>query len=347
MKIVVVDFAAKAGGALSVLKDFAENVKKNDKINDWYFILSGKFISETPNIHVIIPENIDSNLGRLKFDFITGSKIINSFKPDVVFSMQNTTTYRVNAPVILYLHQPLPFQNIVNYSLLNKNERSLAIKQKLVGALIKNSLPKVANIIVQTEWMRQEVLKYANKKESVFVIQPNIHETNKAKLENIRTNHFFYPTSDILYKNIAVVEEACKKLDNEFPLLDYAVNLTIDRSIENEKIHSVGQLSRIEVLEKLETTVLLFPSYVESFGLPLLEARQTGTFIIAASTPFAHEILNNYENVIYFDPFNAEELKGILYKSIHEQIKLSVIKDSIVQKKDSWDEVRNIIYRSE
>ena len=48
-------------------------------------------------------------------------------------------------------------------------------------------------------------------------------------------------------------------------------------------------------------SVLLFPSYVESFGLPLLEARLTGTYVIASNCPFSREILDGYEKALFFD----------------------------------------------
>jgi len=61
-------------------------------------------------------------------------------------------------------------------------------------------------------------------------------------------------------------------------------------------------------------SILVFPSYVESFGLPLLEAKLTGTYIIASDTPFCREILNGYDNVEFFEEMD--------YKKLGEQILL-------------------------
>ena len=49
-------------------------------------------------------------------------------------------------------------------------------------------------------------------------------------------------------------------------------------------------------------SILLFPSYVESFGLPLLEAKMTGTPIVASDCPFSKEILKNYNKKVFFNP---------------------------------------------
>ena len=47
-------------------------------------------------------------------------------------------------------------------------------------------------------------------------------------------------------------------------------------------------------------SILVFPSYVETFGLPLLEARKSGTYILASDCSFSREILEGYEKALFF-----------------------------------------------
>jgi hypothetical protein len=42
--------------------------------------------------------------------------------------------------------------------------------------------------------------------------------------------------------------------------------------------------------------------------LPLIEAKMHGTPILASDCAFAHEVLDGYENVKFFDPFRSDEL---------------------------------------
>ena len=44
---------------------------------------------------------------------------------------------------------------------------------------------------------------------------------------------------------------------------------------------------------------LLFPSYIESFGLPLLEAAGAGLPIVAMDLPYAHDVVGQYAGVRY------------------------------------------------
>lgn len=68
MKILVINFAASEGGALSILQDFYESINENDKDNEWYFLLSDRYLEETKNIKVIVDPSLKN--GR-KESFLT------------------------------------------------------------------------------------------------------------------------------------------------------------------------------------------------------------------------------------------------------------------------------------
>ena len=69
-----------------------------------------------------------------------------------------------------------------------------------------------------------------------------------------------------------------------------------------------GSLPREKVFEFYTNSVLVFPSYLESFGLPLLEARLIGAPIIASDTSFSREILEGYDNAVFFSEMNSESM---------------------------------------
>lgn len=51
---------------------------------------------------------------------------------------------------------------------------------------------------------------------------------------------------------------------------------------------------------------VVFPSYIETFGLPLIEAASLSCPILAADIPYANEVLANY-NGVKFLPFNNSD----------------------------------------
>ena len=321
MRIVVNDIAASSGGVLSVLKDFYQYVRDNDRDNEWYFLVCDDFIEPTDRIHVIkLPQIKQSYLKRLQFDLFTGKKFINDLKPDVVFSLQNTITFGVAAPQVAYEHQPLPFQEVKNYSFFKSDERTMAMYQHLIGRVIFASVKRASKLIVQTEWMREAVSRKGGvSTDKIVKIAPNVEDLGRFRVDIPRRKDlFFYPTSTVPYKNIACIRSAAKLLEQKG--IDFQVRLTVPEDAPQKGIVCLGQVPREEVMHQFCEAALVFPSYIETFGYPLVEAAQMGAVVLAADLPFAHEVLGDYENAYYFDPFQPQSLADLMEKVISGEI---------------------------
>ena len=337
MRIVVNDIAASKGGALTVLKDFYSCVRENDKENEWIFLLGDNLLEETDNIKIITLPHIKNNRAKkLLFDLFTGRKFINRLQPDVVFSMQNTLTFGVKAPQIIYLHHPVPFQKTKRFSFLKGAERSLAIYQHLIGRVIKTSVKKCDKVIVQTKWMQEAVMKQCSlPEEKVMRVAPTV-----ADLSSYNTNvpfhpdQFFYPTAQPIYKNNAAIFKACKLLNEKNIHCDVA--LTLPQQSSQGDVRCVGRLPYGEVIEKYAESTLVFPSYIETFGYPMAEARKVGTIVLASDCPFSREILDDYENAYFFDPFKPQELAVLMERVITGDIVKKVSIPEATDYSDSW-----------
>lgn len=340
MRIVVNDIAASKTGALSILKDFYAYVKENDRENEWIFLIGGPYLEETDRIHVIVREDVKSGWRkRLFFEFFTGSRFIESLKPDVVFSMQNTLTRGkirredgTRVRQVLYVHQPLGFQRTKRFSFFLPEEREYAVYQYLIGAMIDASVKRAEQVIVQTEWMREAVAaKTHRKKEDIVKILPDIEDLAAYRREGtFSRNAFFFPSGEILYKNHECILKAAALL-NEKGITDFKVRFTLKGLSDVTKrtysdpfgnIEWMGRIDREAVFSFYNTGTLIFPSYIETFGVPLAEARQMNTLILASDCPFCHEVLDGYENAYYFNPFDEEGLASLMEQVIRGSIRI-------------------------
>lgn len=340
MRIVVNDIAANKGGAMTVLKDFYQCVKDNDTENEWIFLLGDNYLEETENIKVItLPEIKKSGFKKLMFDFFTGKKFIKSLNPDVVFSMQNIITFGLKVPQVLYVHQPLPFQDVKKYSLLKSNERSLAVKQHIIGALIKKSVRKAKKVIVQTEWMKEAVGRKSGVEEGKIVrILPNVkHLNNEYNPQLFDCQSFFYPTSAVSYKNNDLVFKASGALEKEN--IPHKVKLTLSEEKSSGKVSCIGRIPYEEVIAEYNRSTLIFPSYIETFGYPLAEARQIGGIILAADTPFSRELLKGYENAYFFKYDDQDELVRLMKAVINEEITVKPSEKQTQAQGNPWAQV--------
>lgn len=306
--IVVNDIAASPGGGLTVLKDFYEAVKNRTEDGEWVFLLSKQYVEESSSIRIVNLPKVKKRINRIMFDSFYGATVINRFNPTVVFSLQNTITAHCKGKTVTYVHQSIPFQKTKSFSFLKKKEFGLACIQHLLGKRIKRSIKNSDLVIVQTKWMKEAIEKQC-KVNNVKQIYPNLPSASK-RAEYICTKDFFYPTNNAIYKNNELFIQAAKDLIEEG--LEIKAFITIEGN--EEGVSFLGRIPTEDVYHMYTKTCLVFPSYIETFGYPLVEAKAARALILASDCPFSHELLDGYENAYFFDPFNSSELVDLMRK---------------------------------
>ncbi|MDX9988231.1 glycosyltransferase [Thiothrix unzii] len=205
------------------------------------------------------------------------------------------------------------------YLLRTSTLSGLTFKEKLRITIeriwLKKCAQHVDHFIVQTPTMKSLLKKTIGNNHKILIapFMPSsklpIKKANKS--EKIQYD-FIYVASGESHKNHRNLIEAFCLLadDNIYPslclTLDKKIFLELHTWIENKKIEhhlkieNIGLISHQEVLQKYECTrALIYPSFFESFGIPLLEAQQQGISILAAELDYVRDILNPDES---FDP---------------------------------------------
>lgn len=330
MRIVVNDIAASSGGALTILESFYRYVRDFGGDHEWVFLLGSDLLEESDNIRIIVLPDVKSSwLRRLTFDLISGRRLISSLKPDVIFSLQNTYTYGLACPQVVYVHQSLPFQRAKNFSLLRRDERALAIHQHIIGAIIKQSIHRADHVIVQTKWMRDAILDQVGiAGDRVTRVLPDLENLSAHRHEGpLDAGAFLYPTADHSYKNNECIYEACRLLRQQ-GCTDFTVTLTLDGPASEPNVNPIGSIPRQRVLETLSRSTLVFPSYIETYGLPLAEARALGSIVLAADLPYAREVLDGYSNAYFFDPASPDQLAALMRRVTTKSIAKSQVHEA-------------------
>ncbi len=328
MKYLVVDVAAESFGAMAVLKEFYQYTTK-DTENEWIYILSDNYLEEKDNIKIHIDKRPKRNwIYRLYWDFFELPKIVKKYNPDRIISLQNIIAMRCKKyPQLLYMHMPLPFQHVKKFSFFKSDERSLALYQYMISYLIRHSIKKADATIVQGNWIKEEICRQVGCDDKVLVrpTQINIMNDQSNALythsDKVFCKQFFYPVAPSAFKNHECIFSAVDELVKR-GITDFKVFLTCDNiwnQPEREQIVFLGRISRENVAERLAESVLLFPSYIETYGMPMVEARALGCAILASDCPFSHEVLNDYPNAYFFDPFKPIQMADLMSKVLSEQ----------------------------
>lgn len=344
MKILVYDVAAEDGGGLFVLKNFYREVLEQTPDNiEWVFVVSQDILKATERVRVLTYDKPKKSwMHRLVFENIDFPGVIKAEKPDLVISLQNMPVKRYNGRQFVYLHQSLQYCP-KKFSFLKKEERGIAIRQRVICNIYRNALPKSEHIFVQTNWIKEATKKWLNWSDEKITVVPVEFQPETApqvKVYNGRDSKtFFYPARAEMYKNHKVVIEACKKLKDE-RMEDYKVIFTIsanDGAYAAKLIHDseglpidyIGAVPYEQMWDYYSKTILLFPSYLETCGLPMLEAQASQAWILASDMPFSHEALEGYPNKEYFTYDSADDLakrmkefiKGKEYQEIEKKEK--------------------------
>lgn len=105
----------------------------------------------------------------------------------------------------------------------------------------------------------------------------------------------------------------------------------------------IGRIDPESIKNKyLQANCILFPSYIETFGLPLIEAAELNLPIIASNIDYAKEVLKGYNKVYYADYKNPIEWANKMEKMLIDSINLDEIFGSI-DKLTTWDDFIKII----
>jgi len=199
----------------------------------------------------------------------------------------------------------------------------IAMLNLAYGLLYRFGIGRGPVVIVQQNWLRETFAERFGL-DKCIVAHPIGTAGAARRIKPARPGaercEILYPLGALPHKNAETLCEAARLLAGRFPDM-FRVTLTLtgdensyaarlwDRYGKIPGIAFVGSLPEAE-LEALydRSDLLVFPSRVESWGLPLTEAKEHGLGILAADLPYAHETIGDYDGADFFDPDDAAAL---------------------------------------
>ena len=159
-------------------------------------------------------------------------------------------------------------------------------------------------------------------------------------VEHKQKPYFIYVGSLHKRKNIERMLKAFQLFNNtnqmEFIIIGREMwkgQLNLEGLLKNVKF--LGRKSGKELAHWLAaSSALVYISYFEGFGLPVLEGMMAGVPVISANTTSLPEVGGN--SVIYVDPFNIESIHQGMKEAIYKEIKYKALGIQQSQK-FSWD----------
>lgn len=322
------------GGPLSIYYDCLDAIlemKYNCQYNVVAFVHKKELFSKYSQVIKIIelPQSRKNYFFRLYYEYIYFYFFSKKNKVDVWISLHDITPKVIANRIYTYCHNPSPFmkKNIKNvkYSFTN------VMFSLFYKYLYRINIKSATAIIVQQDWIRKEFLEMYPVR-NVIVAKPSIKidfSFVDKSIENIKTCFVFaaYPR---WFKNFEVICEAAKLIESYDFEIWFTINGTENRYSKElygkykdiKKIKWLGLKTRQEVFNLYNfSNCMIFPSTVETWGLPITEYKETGKPIILADLPYAHETVGNYKKCTFFDPNDcymlADQMKTVILNNEH------------------------------
>lgn len=319
MRIAVLCLASRSGGGLTVLKDL-HAFACTDPSNDWLFLLSDQDLGPDGNRvrQARVAPQYRGWLSRSRAEIFAVGRLIRQFDPGVLLSLQNADTpRRGRRPLAVYMHQSLPFYTS-KPSLWSMGARRLAAKSMFLRPIIGSSIKRSAVTFVQTGWIKDVLHDRYPRVRIVKLGYPLEESRIPPEGAPLDADGFIYPAVASVYKDHVTLRKAVAQLHKQIPEAG-RVTLTITRAefesvagrLRDDEVawyRFSGVVPRDALFEVYRRSILVFPSFIETLGLPLYEARAIGCRVVAADTPFAREALGGYPLAHFSVPRDSESL---------------------------------------
>ena len=322
------------GGVLTIYQNCLYQLSKYIENKDIKVIAlvaeKSKFSFE--NIEVIeFPKSKKSWLYRLYYEYYYFKKIDKKEQPDVWFSIHDVSPSLLCKNRYVYCHNPNIFYeaSLKDWFL----EYKVGLFHYLYKFIYQINIKKNKAVFVQQNWIKKEFQSIFSIQNVVVAPPEYIGETSFDKITlDPNKIHFFYPSIGRVFKNFECITEAILLLPKTIQD-KIMVHLTIGEN-ENKyadliikkytipQIHFTGKLTRKEVFSYYKSVnCLLFPSKIETWGLPISEAKSFNLPMLVANLPYAKETVGNYDKVSFFDQNNPNDLAQLITNFVSETIK--------------------------
>lgn len=332
-KIIVISaINLRMGGGLTILRDCLQYLSQSNLHKDYQIIslVHKRELADFPNIEYMeFPKSAQSWLKRICYEYFSFRKLSKQLKPYLWLSLHDITPNVKAETRAVYMHNP---------SIVNKIKKSDWKYDKTYIAfslfykfLYRINIHKNNYCIVQQQWFREVCAALYNiSPKQIIVARPNVLSSQSSFSNRVtiggKCKTFFYPSLPRPFKNFETVCEAMLILEKN-GVNDINLILTIDGS-ENEYAKDIvtkyghcslisftGLLNKSE-MEKAynESDALIFPSRLETWGLPISEYIPTHKPMILADEPYAHETSQGASSVVYYPTNDSIRLSTLIQK---------------------------------
>ena len=327
---IVIDarmYGLEHAGIGRYILNLINQIEKIDQKNEYYLLLRKKYY-QTLNFK-------NKSFNKVLADYPHYSFKEQIFLPLQLIKLKPDLTHfpHFNVPLLWWGRQVVTIHDLIKHQSKGKATTTRTawlywLKYLVYNLVVWLAIKRAWRIITPCYWWKKELARiYKKEAKKILVTYEGVDEkfsqltkdrSKKDLLDKYQLSQPFLIYTGSLYphKNVSLLVEAVK----EIPQLSLAVACARSvfwerfkkqvRKMKAEKqVHLLGFVPDQEVaLLYQEAEAFVFPTLVEGFGLPGLEAMSVGLPVIASQIPVLKEVYG--QAALFFDPLSVDDLVG-------------------------------------
>lgn len=363
MNVIVMAAASREGGALMIYRQFLSHLPEHIGEDRYYIFIEPEMPApEIPGV-TYFPVNLWKSMrSRIRFDAVGCRRFLEEkgVRPDKLISFQNTGVNALkDIPQLVYYHQAIPFYPY-RWNPLKASERKMFLYKRVYPWFVRTSIGRQTHVVVQTPYVKRCFARFFRFDEKrIHALFPDVKAIDRTQVEaypyGAGPSHFIYPATAWSFKNHRLLIDAltCLRKRDAGLVKKIRLHLTV-REQEAPALAAAVRANGLEEIVLLEGGVpfelllqkyaackgMLFPSKMETIGLPLLEAASLGLPILAADLDYARDVLDGYAGAQFLplgDPARWADAIATLASQPLQRHPYEVVRES------SWPEFFRIV----
>lgn len=360
MRILVNAMSAKSGGIATYTRNISRSFRERGL--EASFAVSNEFELDKDISVVRLPANRMSNFKRVLWEQTYWRKIVNYYKPDVLFSSANFGLLKTRTPQVLLMREgglfdPFYLRYVGPSANLIKLFERIGRRRLILASARASSV-----VMTPSESTKTLIVSADQNLEGRIIVNPygtKLDQFNSSSYQNKwkkdKTLRLLYVSVYYPHKMPGLVSEAVAKLNADGIKTHLTLTMSMDqlkntagnekdylllkKGIERNQLTLLGSVSYEDLpLIYSEHDIFVFPSISETFGHPLAEAMSMGLPVIASDTYIHREVCGNA--AIYYPPLLLSELVKKI-KEVHDNraLRNKLSKNGIAKSKQyfSWE----------
>ncbi len=370
MKVAINAVSAKMGGALAYLRNFLPTLAALDPVNDYTVFmqssLAGEFASSAPGITIASDPAAESGeAGRLIFDQWRLRRFLRQNHFDCVFSIANFAVLRPPAAQVLSMRNAIHFCRHyyphVRAFEGRRAEAKVAMRRRMMTWSCASSdtvvTPTAAMRDLLFDWGAAEpekcvVIPHGFDRDTFLAMKGGLSHDVAAKLKRCDDETLLlYPSLYARHKNYDTLVRCLDRLRSRGRRVRLLVTCTIDPDSDPYQRATSELISRLNTADMVTmlgiqpyssmphvyraADLIVWPTFAESFGHPLLETMACSRPIVASSIPVNREVAG--EGALYFETFDENDLADKVEQALEPGTARRLIDAGALRVKDfSW-----------